>query len=73
MQSNKIWQILSQNAWFASLPESLAVKLFDKGKLKTLHDQQILHQKNDLADGFHCVVSGRIRVSNFTVEGKELV
>ena len=73
MQSNEILQILSQNAWFASLPVSLADKLLQKGKIKVLHDQQILHQKNDSADGFYCVVSGRIRVSNFTVEGKELV
>jgi CRP/FNR family cyclic AMP-dependent transcriptional regulator len=73
MQSNEIRKILSQNAWFASLPEYLADKLLEKGKLKVLHSQQILHQKHDSADGFYCVVSGRIRVSNFTVEGKELV
>ena len=73
MLSNEIRQVLSQNAWFASLPGSLADKLLEKGKVKVLHNQQILHQKNDLADGFHCVVRGRIRISNFTVEGKELV
>ncbi|PKG97360.1 Crp/Fnr family transcriptional regulator [Paraglaciecola sp. MB-3u-78] len=73
MHSNEIQKILSQNTWFASLPESLADMLLEKGKVKVLHDQQTLHQKNDLADGFHCVVIGRIRISNFTVEGKELV
>lgn len=73
MQSNEIRKILSQNAWFASLPESLANKVLEKGKIKVLNDQQILHQKNDSADGFYGVISGRIRVSNFTVEGKELV
>ena len=73
MKSDEIRQILSKNAWFASLPDSLADKLIERGKLKVLHHQQLLHQKNDCADGFHCVVSGRIRVSNFTVEGKELV
>lgn len=73
MQPEEIRRILSQNPWFASLPESLANKLLEKGKLKVLSNQQILHQKNDMADGFHCVVSGRIRISNFTVEGKELV
>jgi CRP/FNR family cyclic AMP-dependent transcriptional regulator len=73
MQSNEIGQILSQNPWFASLPLSLADKLLEKGKLKVLNNQQILHQKNDSADGFHCVISGRVRISNFTVEGKELV
>lgn len=66
-------QILSQNSWFASLPMSLADMLLEKGKLKTLQNQQILHQKNDPPDGFYCVLSGRIRISNFTVEGKELV
>jgi CRP-like cAMP-binding protein len=73
MQSDNVRHILSQNVWFASLPESLADKLLEKSKLKVLQDQQLLYQKNDQADGFHCVVSGRIRVSNFTVEGKELV
>jgi CRP/FNR family cyclic AMP-dependent transcriptional regulator len=73
MQSDEIRQILSQNAWFASLSESLTDKLLGKGKLKVLCNQQILHQKNDSANGFYCVVSGRIRVSNYTVQGKELV
>lgn len=73
MQSNEVRKILIQNAWFASLPISLADKLLEIGKLKILRTQQILHQKNDSADGFYCVVSGRIRVSNFTVEGKEMV
>ena len=73
MPSDATRQILSQNAWFASLPKSLANKLLENSKLKVLHDQQILHQKNDPPDGFYCVVSGRIRVSNFTVGGKELV
>lgn len=73
MPLDKVRQILSQNAWFASLPNSLADKLLEKGKLKVLQNQQILHQKNEAADGFYCVVSGRIRVSNFTIQGKELV
>jgi CRP/FNR family cyclic AMP-dependent transcriptional regulator len=73
MPSDNIRHILSQNAWFASLPESLADRLLEKGKYKVLYDQQILHQKNDSADGFHCVVSGKVRISNYTVEGKELV
>jgi CRP-like cAMP-binding protein len=73
MQSNEIRQILTQNPWFASLSMPLRDKLLEKGKLKILHNQQILHQKNDQADGFYCVLNGRIRISNFTVEGKELV
>jgi CRP-like cAMP-binding protein len=73
MQSDNVRQFLSQNAWFASLPDPLADKLLEKSKVTVLHDQQILHQKNDSADGFYCVLTGRVRISNFTVEGKELV
>jgi CRP/FNR family cyclic AMP-dependent transcriptional regulator len=73
MLSDEIRKIISQNTWFASLPGLLADNLLEKGKIKVLQDQQILHQKNDSADGFYCVVNGRIRISNFTVEGKELV
>lgn len=73
MPLDEVRKILSQNPWFASLPKILADKLLEKGKLKVMQNQQILHQKNDSADGFYCVVNGRIRVSNFTVQGKELV
>ena len=73
MQTNEIHKILKQNPWFASLPEDLAKQLQQKCKIKHLHDKQLLHQKNDLADGFYCVLTGRIRASNFTLEGKELV
>lgn len=73
MHISDIKAVLLQNSWFASLPTHLAEALMAKGKLKTLNDKQILHKKNDLADGFHCVLDGRIRASNFTIEGKELV
>ena len=73
MQSAEVNYILKQNPWFASLPENLAKQLQQKCKIKHLNDKQILHQKNDMADGFYCVLTGLIRASNFTLEGKELV
>jgi CRP-like cAMP-binding protein len=73
MQSAEVINILKQNPWFASLPENLANELQQKCKIKHLNDKQILHQKNDVPDGFYCVLTGLIRASNFTLEGKELV
>ncbi|MFT2092409.1 Crp/Fnr family transcriptional regulator [Paraglaciecola sp. 2405UD69-4] len=73
MQQNEIYDVLIQNPWFASLPSELADTLVNRSKIKHLKDKQLLHKKNDVADGFHCVLNGRIRVSNFTLEGKELV
>ena len=73
MLASEVHNILKQNPWFASLPEDLAKQLQQKSKIKHLNDKQMLHQKNDLADGFYCVLTGRIRASNFTLEGRELV
>jgi CRP/FNR family cyclic AMP-dependent transcriptional regulator len=73
MQIYIIRKVLKQNKWFASLPRELADMLLEKSKVKHLNDKQILHTKNELADGFHCLLTGRIRISNFTLEGKELV
>ncbi|WP_293747028.1 Crp/Fnr family transcriptional regulator [uncultured Paraglaciecola sp.] len=73
MLASEIHNILKQNPWFASLPEDLAKQLQQRSKIKHLNDKQMLHQKNALADGFYCVLTGRIRASNFTLEGRELV
>jgi CRP-like cAMP-binding protein len=73
MQQQPMLEILAHSPWFSSLPETLAAELVSLCKLKTLADQQVLHKKNDLADGFVCVLSGRIRISNYTLQGKELI
>ncbi|MEP1383620.1 MAG: Crp/Fnr family transcriptional regulator [Paraglaciecola sp.] len=73
MQQSEIIEILIQNPWFSSLPKELADTLLHKSKIRVLENKQLLHKKNDQADGFHCVLKGRVRVSNVTLEGKELV
>lgn len=73
MDINKVKHILLKSNWFSSLPDDVINQLVALSRPKKLSPKQLLHRKNDPADGLYCVVSGRIRVSNYTLEGKELV
>ncbi|MFT4937450.1 MAG: CRP/FNR family cyclic AMP-dependent transcriptional regulator [Paraglaciecola sp.] len=73
MDFNKVKPILLKSNWFSSLPDDVINQLVSLSKPKKLTPGQLLHRKNDPADGLYCVISGRIRVSNYTLEGKELV
>jgi CRP-like cAMP-binding protein len=73
MNFNEVKPILLKSSWFSSLPENVIDHLVSLSKPKKLAAGQLLHRKNDAADGLYCVVSGRIRISNYTLEGKELV
>ncbi|MGS2720765.1 Crp/Fnr family transcriptional regulator [Paraglaciecola aestuariivivens] len=73
MQKHLCRSILLQNPWYAGLPSELADSLLSKSKIKSLASGQMLHQKNDRAEDFYCVLTGRIRVSNYSNDGKELV
>lgn len=65
--------ILRQSHWFESLPKSVMEQLLKLAKVKKLESGHLLHRKHDQADGLYCVLSGKIRVSNMTRDGKELV
>lgn len=69
----KVKHILLKSNWFSSLPDEVINQLVSLSRPKKLSLGQLLHRKNDPADGLYCVISGRIRVSNYTLEGKELV
>ncbi|MFQ3234517.1 MAG: CRP/FNR family cyclic AMP-dependent transcriptional regulator [Paraglaciecola sp.] len=73
MQLEMIRCVLRQSHWFQSLPQSAIEHLLPQAKVKKLDTGQLLYRKNDQADGLYCVLSGKIRVSNVTREGKELV
>ncbi|MFT5677263.1 MAG: CRP/FNR family cyclic AMP-dependent transcriptional regulator [Paraglaciecola sp.] len=73
MDFNKVKPILLKSSWFSSLPDDVVNQLVSLSKPKKLTPGQLLHLKNDPADGLYCVISGRIRVSNYTLEGKELI
>ena len=73
MDFNKVKPILLKSNWFSSLPDNVINQLVSLSKPKKLISGQLLYRKNDPADGLYCVISGRIRVSNYTIDGKELI
>jgi CRP/FNR family cyclic AMP-dependent transcriptional regulator len=73
MNSSELVAFFRKNSWFRNLPESVIAEIVVLSKRKTLAKGQLLHAKNDPPDGFFCVVSGKIRISNVNQDGKEMV
>lgn len=72
-QTRLLYRQLAQNPWLASIDQTLAMKLINAGQLKSYAEGAVIHARDAKGDGLYCVVTGRIRASNFTVEGKEMV
>ncbi len=73
MLLDSIRPILNQSSWFKSLPQDAIEQLVTAAKLKRVDTGQLVYQKHDLGDGLYCVMSGKVRLSNVTLEGKELI
>jgi CRP-like cAMP-binding protein len=73
MSIEKLRPILLKSKWFSNLPNEIIDQLVSICKPKKLQAGELLHRKNDPADGLYCVISGRIKISNYTLEGKELI
>ncbi|MFT4995203.1 MAG: CRP/FNR family cyclic AMP-dependent transcriptional regulator, partial [Paraglaciecola sp.] len=73
MSLENIRPILLRSSWFSGLPNNIVDQLVVLCKPKRLHASALLHRKNDPADGLYCVLSDRIRISNYTLQGKELI
>ncbi len=66
-----IEQILATNAWVAMLPAEVAAELASHAQLRTLRDGELLYARGDEANGLFGVVSGGVRISATSAEGKE--
>ncbi|MDO6695326.1 Crp/Fnr family transcriptional regulator [Aliiglaciecola sp. 3_MG-2023] len=73
MDHSQIEQLFKHHNWLDQLPFQVIQALISVSKLKTLKKGQILHAKGDNADGFYCILKGKIRVSNVNSQGKEMV
>ena len=73
MPPNNVRPILLKSQWFSDLPAPIVDQLVAICKPKKLHASELLHRKNDPAEGLYCVLSGRIRISNYSLQGKELI
>ena len=73
MQIEPVKPLLLKNTWFKQLPDDVIEQLVAMSKAKHLAKGQRLHAKNDPPEGLYCVLKGKIRVSNVSHEGREMV
>jgi CRP/FNR family cyclic AMP-dependent transcriptional regulator len=64
---------LQKSLWFSALPEELQEAIVAAGAIKHLKQGQYLHRKDDKVDGLYCLLNGKLRVSNLTLAGQELI
>lgn len=65
--------MLRTGAWFHSLPSDLQDALLAAGQVLTLKGGRRLFARGDAPDGLYAVLSGSIRGSSVSVEGKEAI
>ena len=66
-------QQLRQSSWFNGLPEHCQLALAEHAKIKKVVSQEVIHTKGQQSSGLYYVCEGKIRVSNFTPDGKEVI
>lgn len=65
--------MLLRNRWLRDLPADCLNDMAALARLLRLDDGQLLHAKDDPADGLYGVVSGAIKVSSTGLDGREAV
>jgi CRP-like cAMP-binding protein len=73
MLSEKQQQVVKATPWFASLSQDVQADFLCALKLIELKRGSNLYRKGDQGLGFHCVLSGRVAISNVDQSGKKLL
>ncbi len=66
-------QILSANPLLSGLPADVVEQLMVVSAVRTLADGECLYSQGDEGDGLFGVIQGRVRLSNTSKDGKELL
>lgn len=65
--------LLLSSDWFRPLPDAVVDRLAAMAVRRRLQDGQLLFARGDVPDGLYCVVSGHIRISSNSSDGRELL
>lgn len=69
MNRTELREILAGNPWFRGLPQMLAEGILSEGRVRWFEDQAIF-RTGDEANGVFALLSGQIRISQTTSEGR---
>ncbi|WP_100656846.1 Crp/Fnr family transcriptional regulator [Alteromonas flava] len=64
---------LRSTVWFNAMSETVQNAIIESIKVLTLSPGKELYAKGDVGNGFHCVLEGRVKVSNIHTSGKQMV
>ncbi len=65
--------ILRSTIWFNAMTEEVQDAFIEVIKPVSLNNSARLYAKGDVGTGFHCVLEGRVKVSNLHSSGKQMV
>jgi len=65
--------MLQANPWFEQLPTDITQQMIELSVSRRYSDGEKIHSKGDEAEGMLCIVSGVVRASNVSLDGKEAV
>lgn len=60
-------------SWFESLPEDALLLLIEAARWKSYSECEVVHAKGDEPTGVFGIFSGRLRVSQTTIKGQEVI
>ncbi|MCC2616765.1 Crp/Fnr family transcriptional regulator [Aestuariibacter halophilus] len=64
---------LATNSWYNELPLAIQQLLLAHCREKHLHAGAVVHHKGDAPDGLYVLLEGRLRISNVSPQGAEMV
>jgi len=71
--TERVRPFLRNNTFFGSLPDSALDVLIRKGHSKRFAKGDVIFRRGDAGDSLMVVLSGRLKITNVTVDAKEIV
>lgn len=70
---DRVRSLLTNDTFLGRLPDGVFDAIIGKGQLKSFAKGAIIYRRGDPGDSLMAVIKGRIKLTNTTVDGKELV
>jgi CRP/FNR family transcriptional regulator, cyclic AMP receptor protein len=70
---DRVRPFLTKNTFLGRLPGIVLDDLIGKGQLRSLAKGAIVYRRGDLGDSLMAVIKGRIKLTNTSIDGKEVV
>jgi CRP-like cAMP-binding protein len=70
---DRVRPFLTENTFLGQLPADVLETLIGKGQLRTFAKGAVVYRRGDLGDSLLVVIRGRVKLTNTSADGKEIV